>query len=95
MRDVRDDVFGLIPSTPQDPDAPTKYSIVDTDFRIEVYASGLHQPTAMEFLGDDIIVLEKNNGKVLLIQYDPLGGGGRVNDKPLLDFNVNSYWESG
>ena len=39
VRDVRDDVFGLIPSTPQDPDAPTKYSIVDTDFRIEVYAS--------------------------------------------------------
>ena len=97
MRDVRDYVFGLVPSAPQDPDAPTKYSIVDTDFRIEVYADGLSQPTTMDFLPtttdfalvDDIIVLEKNSGKVLLIE------DGVINDKPLFDFNVNSYWESG
>ena len=89
VRDVRDDVFGLVPSTPQDPSVPTKYSINDNDFVIEEYASGLHQPTAMEFLGDDIIVLEKNSGKVLLIE------DGVINDKPLFDFNVNSYWESG
>ena len=89
VRDIRDDVFGLAPSISQDPSAPTKYSINDNDFVIEEYASGLHQPTAMEFLGDDIIVLEKNSGKVLLIE------DGEINDKPLFDFNVNSYWESG
>ncbi len=89
VRDIRDDVFGLVPSTSQDPSVATKYSINDNDFVIEEYASGLHQPTAMEFLGDDIIVLEKNSGKVLLIE------DGEINDKPLLDFNVNSYWESG
>jgi len=89
VRDIRDDVFDLVSSTPQDLGVPTKYSIIDTDFRIEEYTSGLHQPTAMEFLGDDIIVLEKNSGNVLLIQ------DGQVNNKPLLDFNVNSYWESG
>ena len=50
VRDIRDNVFGLAPSTSQDPSAPTKYSINDDDFRIEEYASGLHQPTAMEFL---------------------------------------------
>jgi len=89
VRDVRDDVFGLVSSTPQDPSVPPKYSINDNDFVIEEYASGLHQPTAMEFLGDDMIVLEKNSGKVLLIE------DGEINDNPLLDFNVNSYWESG
>ncbi len=89
VRDIRDDVFGLAPSISQDPSAPTKYSINDNDFVIEEYASGLHQPTAMEFLGDDMIVLEKNSGKVLLIE------DGEINDNPLLDFNVNSYWESG
>ncbi|MDP7197364.1 MAG: PQQ-dependent sugar dehydrogenase, partial [SAR202 cluster bacterium] len=89
VRDVRDDVFGLVSSTPQDPSVPPKYSINDNDFVIEEYASGLHQPTAIEFVGDNIIVLEKNNGKVLLIE------DGEINDNPLLDFNVNSYWESG
>ena len=29
-----------------------------------------------------------------MIEYDPRGGGGRVTDT-LVDFNVNSYWESG
>ncbi len=89
VREIRDDVFDLAQLVPQDPDMPIKYSIVDTDFRIEKYASGLSQPTAMDFLGDDIIVLEKNSGNVLLVQ------DGQVNNKPLLDFNVNSYWESG
>ena len=89
VRDIRDDVFGLAPTTSQDTSVSTKYSINDNDFVIEEYASGLHQPTAMEFLGDDIIVLEKNSGKVLLIE------DGVINDKPLFDFNVNSYWESG
>ena len=89
VRDIRDDVFGLAPTTSQDSNVSTKYSINDNDFVIEEYASGLHQPTAMEFLGDDIIVLEKNSGKVLLIE------DGVINDKPLFDFNVNSYWESG
>jgi len=89
VRDIRDNVFGLAPTTLQDPGASTKYSINDNDFVIEEYISGLHQPTAIEFLGDDIIALEKNNGKVLLIE------DGKINDKPLLDFNVNSYWESG
>ena len=89
VRDIRDDVQGIAKSTEQDLGVPPKYSIVDTDFRIEEYTFGLSQPTTMAFLGDNIIVLEKNTGKVLLIQ------DGQINDKPLLDFNVNSYWESG
>ena len=89
VRDIRDNVQGVAKSTEQSVGVPAKYSINDDDFRIEEYTSGLHQPTTMAFLGDNIIILEKNNGKVLLIE------DGQINDKPLLDFNVNSYWESG
>jgi len=85
VRDIRDIVWDLA----ADPNAPIKYSINDTDFRIEEYASGFSQPTTMAFLGDKQIVLEKNSGQVWLIQ------NGFVYNKPLLDFNVNSYWESG
>ena len=89
VRDIRDNVQGVAKSTEQSVGIPTKYSINDDDFTVEEYTSGLHQPTTMAFLGDDIIVLEKNSGNVLLIQ------DGKVNNKPLLDFNVNSYHESG
>ena len=89
VRDIRDDVQGIAKSTEQDVGVPTKYSINDDDFTIEEYTSGLHQPTTMAFLGDNIIILEKNSGKVLFIQ------DGQINNKSLLDFNVNSYHESG
>ena len=53
----------------EDPNAPVKYSINDTDFRIEEYALRFSQPTTMAFLGDGKqIVLEKNSGQVWLIQ---------------------------
>jgi len=89
VRDIRDDIQGAVKSTEQSVGVPAKYSINDDNFKIEEYVSGLSQPITMAFLGDNIIVLEKNSGKVLLIQ------DGQINDKPLLDFNVNSYWESG
>ena len=74
----------------EDPNAPVKYSINDTDFRIEEYALRFSQPTTMAFLGDGKqIVLEKNSGQVWLIQ------NGFTHSPPILDFNVNSYWESG
>ena len=65
VRDIRDDVQGVAKSTEQSVGVPAKYSINDDDFRSEEYTSGLHQPTTMAFLGDNIIILEKNNGKVL------------------------------
>ena len=74
----------------EDPNAPVKYSINDTDFRIEEYALIFSQPTTMAFLGDGKqIVLEKNSGQVWLIQT------GFTHSPHILDFNVNSYWESG
>ena len=86
VRDIRDMVWSLA----VDPNAPVKYSINDTDFRIEEYALIFSQPTTMAFLGDDKqIVLEKNSGQVWVIQ------NGFTYSPPILDFNVNSYWESG
>ena len=86
VRDIRDMVWSLA----ADPNAPAKYSINDTDFIIEKYALTFSQPTTMAFLGDGKqIVLEKNSGQVWLIQ------NGFTYSPPILDFNVNSYWESG
>ena len=85
VRDIRDMVWSLA----ADPNAPVKYSINDPDFRIEEYALIFSQPTTMAFLGDKQIVLEKNSGQVWLIQ------NGFTFSPPILDFNVNSYWESG
>ncbi len=86
VRDIRDMVWSLA----VDPNAPVKYSINDTDFIIEKYALTFSQPTTMAFLGDGKqIVLEKNSGQVWLIQ------NGFTHSPPILDFNVNSYWESG
>ena len=89
VRDIRDDVQGVTKSTEQSLGIPPKYIINDNDFIVEEYVTDLHQPTTMAFLDDDIIILEKNTGKVLLIQ------DGKNNNQYLLDFNVNSYWESG
>ncbi|SVE63712.1 uncharacterized protein METZ01_LOCUS516566, partial [marine metagenome] len=88
VRDIRDNVQGVTKSTEQSLGVPPKYTINDNDFIVEEYVTGLHQPTTMAFLDDDIIILEKNTGKVLLIQ------DGKNNNQYLLDFNVNSYWES-
>ena len=37
--------------------------VFDGDFIVEKFVSGLKFPTAMDFIGDDILVLEKNIGK--------------------------------
>ena len=41
--------------------------IYDDDFIVEKFVSGLEWPITMDFIGDDILVLEKNTGKVIRI----------------------------
>jgi glucose/arabinose dehydrogenase len=41
--------------------------IFDDDYLVEIFVGGLHYPTTMDFVGDDILVLEKNTGKVIRI----------------------------
>ncbi len=44
--------------------------IYDDDYMVEKFATGLQYPTTMYFVGDDILVLEKNTGKLIRIIYN-------------------------
>ena len=37
--------------------------IFDDDYLVEIFVGGLHYPTTMDFVGDDILVLEKKHWK--------------------------------
>jgi glucose/arabinose dehydrogenase len=67
-------------------DAP---SVKDPDFVVERFASGIPGPTAMAFVGDDLLVLQKDDGKVRLIR------GGVLQPDPLLDVSVANVAEQG
>jgi uncharacterized protein YjbI with pentapeptide repeats/glucose/arabinose dehydrogenase len=64
--------------------------IYDDDYIIEKFVSGLNLPTTMTFVGEDILVLEKNTGKVIRIQDN-----GVIYNKPVLDVPVEGPDESG
>lgn len=64
-------------------------TILDADFKIEKFASGLSAPTTMAFVGDDVLVLQKNDGKVRLIK------DGILQNDPVLDVEVSNYGEQG
>ncbi len=64
--------------------------IYDKHYVITKFADGLEYPTAMHFVGDDILVLEKNTGKVIRIQHN-----GIIYDEHALDVPVTFIRESG
>ena len=59
--------------------------VLDSEFQIEEFVSGLFVPVNMEFIGDDLLVLEKNTGTVRHIQNNILL------DSPVLDVEVSNY----
>ena len=62
----------------------------DPSLKVEQVATGINFPTSMAFLGpDDILVLEKNEGKVIRIV------DGSITNQPLLDVNVANKEERG
>ena len=63
--------------------------VLDSDFQIEEFVSGLSVPVNMEFIGDDLLVLEKNTGTVRHIKNNTLL------DAPVLDVEVSNYGEHG
>ena len=70
---------------------PTPEPIIyDDDYIIEKFVSGLNLPTTMTFVGEDILVLEKNTGKVIRIQDN-----GVPYAEPVLDVPVEAANESG
>jgi glucose/arabinose dehydrogenase len=62
----------------------------DLNLKLETVVEGLDLPTGMAFLGpDDIIVLEKNTGKVWRIL------NGEILEQPILDVSVTNKYERG
>ena len=61
----------------------------DKDLAAKKFVQGLSQPTTMAFVGDDILVLQKNDGKARLIR------DGVLQEKPVLDVNVSNDSERG
>ena len=65
-------------------------TLTDPDFIVKKFVSGISgSPTTMAFVGDDILVLQKEDGKVRLIK------DGVLQEKPVLDVEVNSSGERG
>ena len=46
--------------------------VYDDDYYIEKFVDGFEWPTTMEFVGEDILILEKTNGKVIRIHENGL-----------------------
>ncbi len=64
-------------------------TVQDPGLLVEEYVTGLLYPTTITFVGSDLLVLEKNEGKVRLIR------DGILQDNPVLDVSVNSQGERG
>ena len=61
----------------------------DKDLVAKKFVQELSQPTTMAFVGDDILVLQKNDGKVRLVR------DGVLQEKPVIDVNVSNDSERG
>ena len=64
-------------------------TVDDANYTIEEYVTGLSSPTTMTFVGDDILVLQKNDGKVRLVH------DGILQNDPVLDLPVSNNSERG
>jgi len=63
--------------------------LMDPAFEVEKYVTGLNLPTSIEFVDEGILVLQKNDGVIYLIQE------GVIQDTPVLDVNVSIIGASG
>jgi len=70
---------------------PSTYGaeLFDSDFIVERFVSELRGPTTMTFVGDDLLVLEKNHGTVRLVQ------NGILLEEPVLELEVAKRAEQG
>ena len=77
----------------EEPEVDIKFesnpTVLDSDFKIQEFVSGLITPVNMEFLGEDLLVLEKNTGIVKHVKNNQLL------DTPVLDVEVSNYGELG
>lgn len=66
-----------------------KIILKDDSLVVEKFVSGLSWPTALDFIGEDLFVLEKNSGNILLIR------DGKIVDEPVLKIDVSNGKEEG
>lgn len=78
-----------IQETERLPGLSLQAKISDKQFTVEKFVTGLDRPTSMTFIGNDLIILEKNSGKVRLVR------NGILQQEPILDVEVNSLNERG
>ena len=64
--------------------------VTDSNYTIGKFATGLEFPVSIDFVGDDMLVLEKHSGKVIRISDD-----GVLYDEPILDVSVRFNYYSG
>ena len=63
--------------------------VLDSDFKIQEFVSGLTVPVNMEFLEEDLLVIEKNSGAVKHVKNN------KLLNSPVLDVEVSNYGEQG
>jgi len=89
FRSIRDTGQEATKSVERSAGIPLKAKVFDDDFVVEEFVTGLKQPTTMTFVGNDILLLEKNSGHIKLIR------DGKISLDPLYDFEVVYTNESG
>ena len=89
IRSLRDFQQDFTRTAERNSGLPLKAQIADSDFMIEEVVTGLNQPTQIAFIGNDLLVLEKNTGKVRLVRE------GILQLEPVLDVKVSGNNESG
>ena len=81
---------GHLGPSPHNYGLTTELTVFDDEYIIEKFVSGLNFPTTMDFIGNDLLVLEKNTGKVIRINEN-----GEMDKEPVLVIPVYTLDESG
>ncbi len=89
LRTFRDTGQEITKSAERTVGIPINAKLYNSNFFVEEFVTGLNQPTTMTFLGNDILILEKNSGHVQLIR------DGKLVTEPIIDFEVATTNESG
>ncbi len=89
IRTLRDFTQESVHIVERNTGVPLKAQIYDDDFKVEEFVTGLKQPTQMTFVENDLLILEKNTGKVRLVRE------GILQSEPVLDVEVGTNNESG
>ena len=81
---------GHIEPVPHNSGLTSELTVFDDEYIIEKFVSGLNFPVTMDFIGNDLLVLEKNTGKVIRINEN-----GEIDKEPVLVIPVYNIGESG